>query len=203
MARQSMQRQFRKTYVVLGDGLTEQYYLNHLKGIKGYKYTIRPSLFTSITFETAETIIDSYLSGGCDQIIYLTDYDTIVNQDKSVEYEKFKKKYEDNDEVLICETMPCIEFWFLLHFHKTTREFIDAVQVTQELLKYITNYKKDLTFLEKPKWVNDLCSEGKLDIAIKNANIIMKEKFKGYVGKHFPFTKAYIAIEWFEKQKNE
>lgn len=38
MARRSLSRETRKTFVVLGDGITEQYYLKHLKEIKGYKY---------------------------------------------------------------------------------------------------------------------------------------------------------------------
>jgi hypothetical protein len=45
-----------------------------------------------------------------------TNYDKIVNQNKIAEFEKLKGKYAETDEVLICETMPSIEFWFLLHF---------------------------------------------------------------------------------------
>jgi len=70
MARQTGKRLLRTNYTVLGDGQTEQYYLKHLKRLKNYKYAIRPSLFASITFETAEGIIDELLSGDCNQIIY-------------------------------------------------------------------------------------------------------------------------------------
>jgi hypothetical protein len=201
MARQSGKRQTRKTYVVLGDGQTEQYYLKHLRTLKGYKYSIRPSLFASITIETAGSIIDEYLSGGCDQIIYFTDYDTIVNQNKIAEFEKLKGKYTGINEVLICETMPSIEFWFLLHFLKTTREFSNASEVVTLLLKYISGYSKGETYLKSSKWVETLCANDKLETACNNSLSILTEKGKGDKGSHFPYSKAHIAIDCFEKQK--
>ena len=200
MARQSGKRQTRKTYVVLGDGQTEQYYLKHLRMLKGYKYSIRPSLFSSITIETAGSIIDEYLSGGCDQIIYFTDYDTIVNQNKNAEFEKLKGKYAETDEVLICETMPSIEFWFLLHFLKTTREFSNASEVETLLIKYLSGYSKGEAYLKNSKWVETLCANGKLSQAINNSTSILAEKEKQKAS-HFPYSKAHIAIEYFEKQK--
>jgi hypothetical protein len=201
MARQTGKRETRRTYVVLGDGQTEQYYLKHLKTLKGYKYTIRPSLFSSITIETAGSIIDEYISGGCDQIIYFTDYDTIVNQNKIAEFEKLKGKYVETKEVFICETMPSIEFWFLLHFLKTTREFNNASQAISLLVKYMQGYTKGEDYLKKSKWVETLCSDGKTETACSNSSSILTEKEKGDKGSHFPYSKAHIAIEQFEKQK--
>jgi hypothetical protein len=202
MARQPGRRETRKTYVVLGDGQTEQYYLRHLKTLRGYNYTIRPSLFSSITIETAGSIIDEYLSGGCNQIIYFTDYDTIVNQDKITEFEKLKDKSADTEEVFICETMPSIEFWYLLHFLKTTREFNNASQAISLLVKYMQGYSKGETYLKNYKWVETLCSNSKMETAWKNSSSILTEKEKEDKGSHFPYSKVHIAIEQFEKQKN-
>ena len=140
MTRQITRRLLKTNYVVLGDGLTEQYYLKHLKSLKNYKYAMRPSLFSGLTIETAESIIDDLLTGGCDQIIYFTDYDTIVNQNKQAEFERLKTKYERYDEVLICETMPSIEYWFLLHYQKTTREFTNSEEVFKFLKKHLKDY---------------------------------------------------------------
>lgn len=201
MARHTNKRETRKTFVVLGDGQTEQYYLKHLRAIKGYKYSIRPSLFASITIETAGNIIDEYLSGGCDQIVYFTDYDTIVNQNKIAYFEKLKSKYEEIPEVLICETMPSIEFWFLLHFIKTTREFNNASEAVTLLLKYLPGYSKGETYLKNAKWVETLCANSKLETACNNSSSILTEKEKGNKGSHFPYSKAHIAIEQFEKQR--
>lgn len=200
MARQTGNRLLRTNYVVLGDGQSEQYYLKHLKKLKKYKYAIRPSLFASITIESAEDIIDELLSGDCDQIIYFTDYDTIVAQGKQQQFNKLKSKYENNPVVIICESMPSIEFWFLLHFQKTTREFRNAAEVTKELVKYVKAFSKEKTFLEKEKWVSELCKNGKLETAISNATSVLNQKETTKVGEYFPFTKAHLGIEKFERQ---
>lgn len=200
MARQPGQRLLRTNYVVLGDGQTEQYYLKHLKNIKNYKYAIRPSLFANITIETAVSIIDELLSGGCDQIIYFTDYDTIVNQNKIIEFEKLKNKYANNEEVLISETMPSIEFWFLLHFQKTTREFCNANKVIDLLVKHLRDYSKSEAYLKNSKWVETLCANDKLKIAIGNSASVLTEK-ESNPASHFPYSKVHLAIECFETQK--
>lgn len=203
MSRESGRRETRKTYVVLGDGKTEQYYLKHLKNLKGYRYSIRPTLFTNITIETAGDIINEYLSGGCDQIIYFTDYDTIVNQGKISEFEKLKSRFGDAEEVFICETMPSIEFWFLLHYIFINREFTKCDEVINILIRHLKGYSKSESWLKNQKWVEDLCSKSGMETAISNSSKILTEKEKGNKGSHYPFSKAHIAIDYFEKQKTE
>lgn len=201
MSRQIVSRLLKTNYVVLGDGITEQYYLKHLKGLKNYKYAIRPSLFAGITIETAESIIDDLLTGGCDQIIYFTDYDTIVNQNKVEAFEKLKTKYSGYEEVLICETMPSIEYWFLLHYQKTTREFRNADEVCKFLKKHLKDYSKKEDYLKNAKWVETLCADGKLEKAIVNSKSVLKAYEKGG-GSHFSFSKNHLAMAYFEEQKN-
>jgi hypothetical protein len=60
MGRKTGHKPLRKKFVVLGDGQTEQYYLEHLKGINGYRYSIRPHFFSRITIEAAELLIDGF-----------------------------------------------------------------------------------------------------------------------------------------------
>jgi hypothetical protein len=201
MSRQINKLKQYKRFVVLGDGQTEQYYLEHLKAIGGYNYSIRPLLFNSITIEKAISLIKDLLEDGYDMVIYLTDYDTIVNQNKEVVFQKLTDKYKNSRKVMICETMPSIEFWFLLHFQKTTREFRNAEEATCLLLKHIRGYSKDESFLRKSKWVEDLCSDEKLNKAIAFAGDVLAQKTNEEVGSHFPYTKAHLAIEKFEKRK--
>lgn len=200
MSRQVTKRNQYKRYVVLGDGQTEQYYLEHLKSIGGYKYSVRPLLFHNITIEKAASLIKDLLEDGYDMVIYLTDYDTIVNQNKVEVFKKLTGKYKNSPKVLICETMPSIEFWFLLHYQKTTREFRNAEETTCMLLRYIRDYSKEESFLRKSKWVEDMCSEGKLAKAIEYAIEILKQKESGDMGSHFPYSKTHLAIEKFTNQ---
>lgn len=201
MGRKTGNKSLRTKFVVLGDGQTEQYYLEHLKAIKGYRYSIRPHFFSRITIETAELIIDELISGGCDYIVYLMDYDTIVKQKKLVKYNRIIKKYRNKGEVLICESMPSIEFWFILHYIKTTRNFQNADEAISELKKHLPEFSKERTYLENTKWVNDLFNDGKFSNALKIASEILAEKDQGDTGEYFPFTKVGQAIEWFEAFK--
>lgn len=203
MGRKRKYKRLLTSFTVLGDGRTEQYYLKHLKDIRDYKYSIYPSLFDDINIETAEDKIDELLSGGCDRIVYFVDFDTIVNQGKQKKINELVQKYEDSPEVVICETMPCIEFWFLLHYRITTQEFRNAEEVVRLLKKNISSYTKSKKFLENSGWVNDLCSNDKLKKAKTNAAKILIQKESKKTGDHFPFTKVHLGIEIFEKQKKE
>ena len=190
-------------YAVLGDGRTEQFYLTHLKTINRYGYAVKPSLFNRITLSEAEEIIEELLSGGCDRIFFLTDYDTVVSDGKIHEFKRLEKRYNANNKVLICESMPSIEFWFLLHFQYTTREFVNASDVELTLKKHIPDYSKEQTaFLKNQEWVDFLCANNRMITAAKNAERLLKQKEQGEQGTHFPFSKVHKAIEEFEKLKN-
>lgn len=203
MARRKRNIRLRTSFAVLGDGKTEQAYLKHLKAIQGYRYSVYPSLFANITHDIAEKKIDELLSGGCDLIVYITDYDTVVSQDKQKTFNDLVKKYEKNDEVLICESMPSIEFWFLLHYQLTTREFKNADEAAEMLRKYIPDFSKSKDFLENRKWVEDMSGNGQLGKAIANARTVLRQKENDDVGKHFPFTKVHEGIEIFENEKKK
>lgn len=167
MGRIRKPRRFKLKYAVLGEGITEQWYLSHLKKYKGYIYSIRPSLFADIGIEKAEGIIDELISGGCDQVTFLTDYDTIVNQGKKKEFNRLVDK--NIDRVLICDSMPSIEYWFLLHFIFTTKEYTNCDEVVKDLKNYISDYSKKKSYLERDKWFKILIKEDGLEKAISNA----------------------------------
>jgi hypothetical protein len=185
----------------LGDGITEQFYLKHLKGVRGYNYATRPSLFDNIEISQARDIIDELLKGGTDGIVYLTDYDTIVNQGRKAEFDELKKRYKDIPQVLICETMPSIEFWFLLHYQYTTESFQNATEALNALKKHMPRFEKRKVWLEKSQWVNELCADNKMEVAIENAKSLDKARSKGNVESHHPFSMIYEAVEMFEQWK--
>lgn len=208
MARRIKNKRLKFKCVVLGDGQTEQFYFKHLKEIKNYGYSIRPRFFENISLFDAEHIIDELLDGGCDKILYFTDYDVIVNQSKNEkknqkEFDRIKNKYKEyGGKVIICESMPSIEFWFLLHYQYTTKAFQNAKEVESVLKKYIPTYSKvQRTFLNNKKWVELLCENNAMDSAIKNADKIMNEKKFESKGGHYPFTKVQKGIAVFEKLK--
>lgn len=201
MARKTRNRRLKYKYVVLGDGQTEQYYFTHLKELKGYGYSIRPGFFNDISLTDADGIITELLRGGANKIVFITDYDTVVSDRKQGQFNKLKKKYKSNPEVMILETMPSIEYWFLLHYQYTTQSFTNSGQVESLLKKHIPNYSKKRHYLARKQWVNDLCSDNKLEKAKLNALKGLIKKKQGDADLYFPFTKVHLGIEEFEGQK--
>ena len=75
----------------------------------------------------------------------------------------------------------------MLHHEHTKRYFRDAKADETALRRYINDYEKTIQFLEKEKWVHDLCSEGKLSQAI--------ERSKRFEPEHGSYTNIHEAFD--------
>ena len=99
-------------------------------------------------------------------------FDTDITRNNPTERAKFEalcQKYKDRKDVIICDSMPSIEFWFLLHYLNTNRYFATANDVIDVLHKYIPDFSKQEKFLSKEKWVADLLADHRLETAIQRA----------------------------------
>ena len=113
-------------------------------------------------------IEDVLKEGG--KVIAVFDADVALwREDERIKLETMKKKYEKNPNVILCDSLPSIEYWFLLHFADTHRLFPTSESVTKELQKYLPDYEKTTKFLSNPGWVEALCSDEKLNVALLNA----------------------------------
>ena len=77
--------------------------------------------------------------------------------------------------------MPSIEYWFLLHYMNHTDLLKSCGKKLEKLLtpymkpyfpnsnKKLLNLLKDKDYISNSNWVQELCSEDKLNIAIKRA----------------------------------
>ena len=71
--------------------------------------------------------------------------------------------------------------------------FADSKAVIVKLREWLPEYRKTGRFLEKRKWVEDLCSDGRLDVACVRASA-MKEDSQSY-------SNVYKAITLFAGQE--
>lgn len=101
--------------------------------------------------------------------------------------EALKKKYANKKNVVLCDSLPSIEYWFLIHYENTNRHFANSHAAETALRSYINNYEKKEIFLRNPKWVADMISGGKMDNAIARA--------KAYEGSGDSYSQVYKAIE--------
>lgn len=148
--------------VVIGAGITEYWYLKHLKRLLGYNYVVQPSLFGDESMQTILQRIQDNISDGASVICV---FDEDVRQWNDVERKRMDEihsKYDTNDQVVIASSMPSIEYWFLLHYENTNRFFGTSAKVIEALRKYITNFDKRIQFLRQEKWVATMIDGDKM-----------------------------------------
>lgn len=164
---------------IIGAGITEQRYFTHLKGLFDYRIKVKPRFFGNETADgMAKKIAEVIAEGGTAICVYDADVST-WNEIERDKLDRLKATYAKNKQVILCDSMPSVEYWFLLHYERTNRHFGTSGAVIQELKKHISDYNKTEKFLENRKWVADMCGEGKLDQAL------MRTKQFGYDGESY------------------
>lgn len=140
----------------------------------GYRYDCKPRFFSKQSYDEMRKLVEQVLqSGGIAVCICDADI-TRENVIESQKLKEMKDAYALNDKVVICDSMPSIEFWFLLHYLETNRYFRDSAEVASILRRYLPAFQKHSNFLEKAQWVADLCSDDKLTLAVTRAESISK-----------------------------
>lgn len=95
-----------------------------------------------------------------------------------LKYLSFKSRKENRD-IMLVETSPCTEFWFLLYFlpDNTVRRYQNYDQLIPELRKYMPGYEKKQVstmfpkrYFIKTKLYDFLRANGNLDRAKANAD---------------------------------
>ena len=176
----------RKVIHIVGEGQTELFYFSHLKKLLGYRYSISPRLFENNSIEKIEKKIKELLD---EDVFVICVFDADVSRRSEAENRKMtslKKKYEKNANVILCDSLQSIEYWFLLHFEDTCRHFQDSAATERALKKYLPYYDKSRKYLEKDAWVKEMLSDDKLQKACNLA--------KKYEGRD-SYSRIYKAIE--------
>ena len=190
MARKIKDRNIKSPGItIIGEGLTERMYFTHLKRLRGYRYTCKPRNFTEQTIEEIQKQVEKVLA---DNSIAVCVFDADVARDKPAEKAKLdamRRKYANKDSVIICDSMPSIEFWFLIHFLNTNKYYASSHEVIKALRKYIKDFDKHESFLSRDKWVHELLANEGLEKAIKRA------KELGTTGESY--SNLYKAFEKF------
>lgn len=162
-------REPRSGIYIVGEGITEQYYFSHIKKIFGFHCTIKPRFFGNTSITEMRKKIEELLRGDI-FVICVFDADVATHNDSErKKLEQLQNKYRKNKNLLFCNSLPSIEYWFLLHHEDTNRYFKNAKAAETALKKYINDYEKTAQFLEKEKWVQDLCSRDRMSLAIKRS----------------------------------
>lgn len=174
-------------YIISGGEVTERFYFIHVSKETNHKFMVKPDYFgkeSQFVQEFPKNIKKILGKEPEAKIFCVFDWDTIYEKKTNLEnYNRFVKQiqpYIDKGNVVLCPSMPSFEYWFMLHFKNTTRLVKSCEEMAKELEPYMSSYfsKKKINlfkvlkssqYMEKNTWVKKLCSNGKLDVAIKRA----------------------------------
>lgn len=140
---------FKRVINIICPGDVEKAYLEKLKADKylhGPLILIEPKLGKADRFEKVIGDI-SKMTGkktSPEVVFYVNDMDAIVKQGKEERYLALKNRLLDKTKgkVVFVESMPCIEFWFLLHKCYRDSYWASWDDLKPELLKWISDYEK-------------------------------------------------------------
>ena len=167
------ERELRRSRItVIGEGLTERWYFEHLRTIKGYRYDCKPRFFAHQSYEEMMKLIDWVLQNEGIAVCVCDADITRNNEERRKKLLEMKAKYAKETRVLICDSMPSIEFWFLIHYMSTRRYFKDSDAVSKVLTKFIQGYNKTSPFLEKQNWVAVMSTDERQKDACKRATLL-------------------------------
>jgi len=175
----------RQVIHIVGEGMTELFYFSHMKRLLDYRCSISPRLFENNSIEKIEKKIIELLK---EDVFVICVFDADVSRRSTTENKKLnalKKHYAKNTNVLLCDSLQSIEYWFLLHYEDTCRHFNDSAATEHALKNYIPAYDKTRKYLEKEKWVKEMIADGKMDKAWELA-----EKYDG----RDSYSEIYKAI---------
>ena len=173
-------------FLISGGRNTERWYFAHINDITDYKFNIIPKYFgdESNYTEVFPNRIKGILEKNTDAKIFCVfDWDTILGNDDNLEKHKaFESEIQadiDNGSVTLCPSMPSIEYWFLLHFEDYTKLIKtngNAIGILAPHIKAWFSSDKKLSgilksekYVKSSHWVENICSDGKLELAIERA----------------------------------
>jgi len=164
---------------VIGEGITEQYYLQSIKHLANVQITPKlPKHSTGNQFVESE--IKKCIADGYSKIYCLIDMDNKKNAKEKSAYSKLKGKYHnrkytnksigDEIDIRFFENERCLEIWFLFHYKNTNTEFTTQNDLLRELNKFC-KYEKTEKFFLSTGGLNQyfIKNGGNFDFAKSNA----------------------------------
>lgn len=197
MARKQAQKQLKDPIpTIIGAGITEQWYFKHLQALRGYNVKIKSCYCgRENAFELDKRVDDVQEGQGFAIVVF--DADVAQRNDKErQQVQQMKTRYANNKDVLFCDSLPSIEYWFLLHYKDVGRLFNTSNEVVKEIKKCNSQFDKSEKFLRKDSWVKDLCDGKRLCQAIERCK---QQEDKVNRGESVSYSKVYKAIELLEK----
>ena len=180
MAREKRIKEVRKSYAIIGEGITEFFYFDGFRNaekefLKKYNITLKPDKPKHPDYSDIIAKAKSLLTKEFDVVFCLIDMD-YINADNARKQAYAKEKSSCvkvyKNAIYFVESNPAFEFWLLLHFVFTDRQFRNCDEVIAELKKSgrLEKYEKSIEYFSKNNLYLQL--KERLDLAMNNARSI-------------------------------
>lgn len=168
------------TFAIVVDGESEVWYLQMLKRNEPkIRVTIKPEIPTKKSVEEQFNLVCDLADKEFTKVFWIVDLDTVIKEDKEAPkggdkpleiFAKYRANLEENyTDVVVIVNNPCLEFWFLLHFKKTSKYYDSCAGAKAELKKHLKNYEKTRKFFTKQDDDIYLKLKPRLKTAIENS----------------------------------
>lgn len=169
----------RPNFAFVVDGDTEVWYLQMLKrNERTLTVNIEPKLPSKKSipdqFEMVKSLAEDYT-----KVFWIIDYDIIIKETreakKGVEtpeqlFIRLREVAIEIKNVTVIVNNPCLEFWLLLHFEKTSRLFTTCNSAEKQLKKHLTDYEKTRQYFTKQNNDIYLKTKERISKAIDNSS---------------------------------
>ena len=167
------------TYAIVVDGKTEVWYFQMLQRNESkLQVNIEPKIPQKKKLnEQYEKVLE--LAEDFTKVFWIIDLDVVIKESKDAkkgditQIQKLKqyiKTLEVNyKNVITILNNPCLEFWFVLHFVKTTRYYSKCQKAEKQLKNHLADYEKTQKYFTKQNNDIYLKLKSKLETAITNA----------------------------------
>lgn len=190
----------KKSVCVIIDGKTEEWYIEkvkeHYPNRNMRETSIQPKLPHEKTVKDLFDFSEKKIEEGYSKVVLILDMDTVLKDNK--EFEKFKtyfgayqkslagslnsrSKYSWMQNLLLIVNSPCLEFWYLLHFRKTTKFYSGYDDLKSDLIKCkpFENYdKSERYYMNYPDIFTRLGGVDGIEQACRNAMPFAIDKAK-------------------------
>lgn len=199
----------RKTIAVIGEGITEKYYIESLKGISPFVIMPRELGIKASNLKSLDKNIGLCIEKGFDEIYCLIDMDGKTSGKTQSEYLALKNKFHNKifskkskgikSKVVFIETERCTELWFLYYFTKgaITRKFNSYDELEKELQKYRPNYEKSEKYYKSLGNINKNFEsqnpKGSIVSAFKNSESSFKSNTRDNRG--YTYSEMHLLIK--------
>ena len=179
----------KQAFAVVVDGETEYWYLEMLKRNEpNILFDITPKILQKKNIKQQYKLVTELSKKEYDKVFWIIDLDILLKEEREKKdtpssLQKFLNYWQQllkQEKVVVIVNNPCLEYWFLLHFQKTTKVFTARTTTEKQVSKHLRGYEKTEKFFKKS---DDIYKQLKphLKTAISNASALGNFDTQEYV----------------------